>query len=183
MADSEVTQEISKEEIKISTSSEQKQEPETSVTAPQEETVTSVTEKITVTKKEEKKTPPPAPAKPAPKPEMAETVSARTISSTKSVREYTDTSHLLSDLSRDYRGTSPAVLESIATHPALYSTKYRVDKMRPHLSARSRKVIREAEDLAYTAPGLKNMLEVQYQSFCLSVLSAAWLVCAKTVVC
>ena len=196
MADSEVAQEITKEEISISTSSEQKQEQETSVTAPKEKTVTSVTEKLTVTKKEEKpKAPPPAPPKPtaeqpaaeppaakppAAEPQMAssaETVSARTMTSTKSVREYTDTSHLLSDLSRDYRGTSPAVLESIATHPALYSTRYRVDKMRPHLSARSRKVIRDAEDLAHVQPGLKNMLEVQYQYFCLSVLSAAWLLC------
>ena len=166
MADTEVAQETTKEELSISTSSEQKQEPETSVTAPQEETVTSVTEKITVTKKEEKpKTPPSAPAKPATKPQMAssaETVSSRTTTSVKSVREYTDTSHLLSDLSRDYRGTSPAVLESIATHPALYSSRYLVDRMRPHLSARSRKVIRDAEDLASVTPGLKNMLEVQY---------------------
>lgn len=165
MADAEVTQETTKEELSISTSSVKEPEPETSAAAPQEQTVSSVTEKITVTKKDTKpKTPPPAPVKPA----MASQaqVSATTTTSVKSssVREYTDTSTLLSDLSRDYRGTSPAVLESIATHPAIYSSRYMVDRMRPKLSARSRKVIREAEDLAIATPGLKHMLEVQYQS-------------------
>lgn len=165
MADADIKKDTAKEQISISTSEvqEQKQEPETSATAPQEQTVTTVTDKITVTKKEAKrKSPPPAPVKP----QMADQtqVSTTTKTSVRSFREYTDTSTLLSDLSRDYRGTSPAVLESIATHPALYSSKYLVERMRPHLSARSRKVIRDAEDLAIAAPGLKHMLEVQYHS-------------------
>lgn len=173
MADAEVTQETTQEELSISKSSVQEPQPETSAAAPQEQTVSTVTEKITVTKKETKpRTPPPAPVKPT----MAAQadVSSTTVSSVKStsVREYTDTSTLLSDLSRDYRGTSPAVLESIATHPAIYSSKYLVDRMRPRLSARSRKVIRDAEDLAIATPGLKHMLEVQYQSLfvCLCAL-------------
>ena len=167
MADAGVVQETTKEEIKTtqeeissSTPSVQEPEPETSAPVPQEQTVTSVTEKITVTKKETKAQPPPAPAKPAMTTQAAS--STRTHVKSSSVREYTDTSTLLSDLSRDYRGTSPAVLESIATHPALYSHKYLVERMRPSLSARSRKVIRDAEDLAIATPGLKHMLEVQY---------------------
>lgn len=165
---------------------------------PAEETVTAVAEQITVSKKA---SPPPqtsddtsasksetfvVPAKaPEPKPSKYETKSqtkstkssyssySRT-GSKKSFREYTDTGRLLHELSRDYRGTSPGVLENIATHPALYSKQYMPDTYRPSLSARSRKVIRDAEELALVTPGLKNMLEVQYTIWlclCLCVLS------------
>lgn len=179
MADSEVITTETSETTTIKT--------EISSEPPKEETVTSVTEKITVRKSP---IPTPAPASsvapapaPAPKPSGSETYSksvkksSSDYSSYKSgsykrqtFREYVDTNRLLSDLSRDYRGTSPAVLENIATHPALYSKQYMPDRYRPTLSARSRKVIRDAEDLALVTPGLKHMLEVQYHIWlCFSV--------------
>lgn len=144
-----------------------------------ETTVTSVTEKITVRKSASSKAGNPSKADlPGPvqepearpsgslqKPSSSKTFSFSSKSSSKqnAFREYTDATRLLSDLSRDYRGTSPAVLENIATHSAIYSSKYMPDKFNPALSARSRKVIRDAEELAVVTPGLKNMLEVRYQ--------------------
>ena len=160
MADVEVVEETTKEELEVSTSSveEQTKEQEASVQPAREETVTEVADKIPVAVPEIKAPPPPAPAKPK---MSSHTMSSSSVRS--SYREYADTSSLLSDLSRDYRGTSPAVLEGIATHPALYNHRYLVDRGRPRISARSRKVIRDAEDLAVSAPGLKHMFEVQYQ--------------------
>jgi hypothetical protein len=181
MADTEVVTQETSETTTIKT--------EISSAPPKEETVTAVTEKITV-----KKSPKPSPATtvanapaPAPKPSGTETYtksvkkSSSDYSSYKSgsskrqtFREYVDTNRLLSDLSRDYRGTSPAVLENIATHPALYSKQYMPDRYRPTLSARSRKVIRDAEDLALVTPGLKHMLEVQYHIWLCFFLSVCF---------
>lgn len=75
--------------------------------------------------------------------------------------EYGDILGVGAALAREFRGTSPSVLENIATHPLLYSPSYEPLKQ-PHLSARSRKALRDAADLAVIAPGLKNLLEVQY---------------------
>lgn len=191
MADTKITKETT--ETKTETT-------EISLVAPpSDETVTSVTEKLTV-KKSDVPIPAPktssltitstskmstvseAPA-PEPRPSASQTMPSpkntksssdysgyKTSSKRQTFREYTDTNRLLDDLCRDYRGTSPAVLESIATHPALYSKQYMPDRYRPNMSARSRKVIRDAEDLALVTPGLKHMLEVQYQMWlCLYV--------------
>ncbi|RUS81847.1 hypothetical protein EGW08_010370 [Elysia chlorotica] len=74
-------------------------------------------------------------------------------------REYASTLDIGAALSREFRGTSPSVLEKIASHPLLQSGGF--EPLRhPSLSARSRKVLRQAGDLVYTAPGLKNLLEV-----------------------
>lgn len=162
MADVEITE-------KTETTTTEKTEIST-VAPPAEQTVTSVTEKITVKKSPAPKPVSPAP-EPAPRPSGTETKPAKrsysdttykTTTKRQTFREYVDTNKLLSDLSRDYRGTSPAVLENIATHPALYSKQYMPDRYRAPLSARSRKVIRDAEELAIVTPGLKHMLEVQY---------------------
>lgn len=73
-------------------------------------------------------------------------------------RDYSDRLGI-SSLSREFRGTSPSVIENIATHPLLFSKGY--EPLRnPHLSARSKKVIRDTSDLGIYAPGLKSLLEV-----------------------
>ena len=78
-------------------------------------------------------------------------------------RDYSSAMDIGASLSREFRGTSPCVIENIASHPLLYSGGF--EPLRhPSLSARSRKVIRQASDLAYTAPGLKNLLEVCRES-------------------
>ena len=79
--------------------------------------------------------------------------------------EYLDTSCLLSDLSRDYRGTSPSVLENIATQSVAYSRALAPESYKPQLSTKSRRAIRDAEDLALTSPGLKHLLDVQYHFY------------------
>lgn len=156
----------------VETSSSEKTDIST-VAPPAEQTVTSVAEKITVKKSPAQTPVAPAP-EPAPRPSATETrpakrsysdTSYKSTTKRQTFREYVDTNRLLSDLSRDYRGTSPAVLENIATHPALYSKQYMPDRYRPSLSAKSRKVIRDAEDLALYTPGLKHMLEVQYRIY------------------
>lgn len=77
----------------------------------------------------------------------------------KSTRDHGDWLGIES-LAREFRGTSPSVLENIATHPLLFNSKY--EPLRnPGLSAKSKKAIRDASDLALTAPGLKGILEVQ----------------------
>ena len=183
MADAEkITVEI-ESNIESSVIDNQSQpEPEISTVAPPvDTTVTSVTEQIVV-----KKEKPPAPSETltvtkAPKKTTQESLSSKMASSKSykssskrtTFREYTDSSTLLSDLSRDYRGTSPAVLENIATHPVLYCRQYMPDISPTKLSARSKKVIRDAEDLARTAPGLKNMLEVQYLCYICALLLCA----------
>lgn len=70
----------------------------------------------------------------------------------------------LGDFSRTYRGTSPAVLEGIATHPLLFNKAFEPyePQRATYVSARSRKVIRDTADLAISSPGLKALLEVQY---------------------
>ena len=74
-------------------------------------------------------------------------------------RDYSSSLDIGAALSREFRGTSPSVLENIATHPLLHSGGF--EPLRhPTLSARSRKVFRQASDLVYTSPGLKNLLEV-----------------------
>jgi len=150
---------------------------------PATSTVTSVSEKIVLTKQQPRLSPAPEITVPtgsrksgksssgasvhySSSTAMSQPVSSSSRSSYKSssrtFREYTDTHNLLSDLTRDYRGTSPSVLENIATHPVLYSRQYMPEKFKPSMSARSRKVIRDAEELAHITPGLKLMLEVQY---------------------
>lgn len=157
-----------------------------------EEQITTVKEQVVVKKTSpEKPSPAPAPApsptpvsksdqaetrprkpKSQPSPKVAEyTSSTRTPSSKssygKSSRgEYGDYLGVGAALAREFRGTSPSVLENISTHPLLYSPKYEPLKQ-PHLSARSRKVLRDAADLAVIAPGLRNLLEVQYHFFIL----------------
>lgn len=73
-------------------------------------------------------------------------------------REYGDRLGIAS-LTRDFRGTSPSVIENIATHPLLYSSAYEPIK-NPRLSARSKKVLRATCDLGIVAPGLRSLLEV-----------------------
>ncbi|GFS03452.1 catchin protein [Elysia marginata] len=74
-------------------------------------------------------------------------------------RDYNSSLDIGASLSREFRGTSPSVIENIATHPLLHSGGF--EPLRhPTLSARSRKAFRDASDLVYTAPGLKNLLEV-----------------------
>lgn len=69
-----------------------------------------------------------------------------------------DFSDILGSMSREFRGTSPAVLENISCHPLLYKT-YDMP-INPKLSARSKKVIRDASELGQFSPGLKTLLEV-----------------------
>lgn len=82
-------------------------------------------------------------------------------SSSSQPREYRDYTERLgiASLSREFRGTSPSVIENIATHPLLFSPGYEPIR-NPHLSARSKKVLRETSELGVVAPGLKALLEV-----------------------
>ena len=154
-----------------------------------EEQITTVKEQVVVKKTSPEK-PAPAPAPPPPNPvstsdqetrprkskkqpspKIAEYSSkkpstTKTSYSKSSRGEYGDYLGVGAALAREFRGTSPSVLENISTHPLLYSPKYEPLKQ-PHLSARSRKVLRDAADLAVVAPGLKNLLEVQYHFFIL----------------
>ncbi|XP_056018117.1 uncharacterized protein LOC130054023 [Ostrea edulis] len=95
------------------------------------------------------------------------TTTRKTVSTSKKTVQY-QADDILGDLSRNYRGTSPAVLEGIAHHPALFSRAY--EPVNPRLSAKSKKIIRDTADLAIFSPGLKNLLEVEY-----SDLTSRWL--------
>lgn len=143
---------------------------EVSAPAPAAATVTSV--KSTIKKNATKSAPQNIKeAEPEPTPTSKSSVktsssttssSKKTVSSTKKTVQY-QTDDILGDLSRNYRGTSPAVLEGIAHHPALFSRVY--DPVNPRLSSKSKKIIRETADLALFSPGLKNLLEVEYTDF------------------
>lgn len=86
------------------------------------------------------------------------TSSAASFSSRLTPHRSTDFSDVLGSMTREFRGTSPAVLENISCHPLLYR-QYEAP-VNPKLSARSKKVIRDASDLALFSPGLKSLLEV-----------------------
>lgn len=138
--------------------------------------VTTIKEQVVI-KKTQPATPPPAePAETRPrKPKSqtptissdkgseyksnVQTTKVATTKKTKAPRDYGDRLTLES-LSREFRGTSPSVLENIATHPLLFERSFEPLR-RPHLSAKSKKVIRDTADLALFAPGLKSLLEVQ----------------------
>lgn len=86
------------------------------------------------------------------------TSSAASFSSRLTPHRSTDFADVLGSMTREFRGTSPAVLENISCHPLLYR-QYEAP-VNPKLSARSKKVIRDASDLALFSPGLKSLLEV-----------------------
>ena len=86
------------------------------------------------------------------------TSSAASFTSRVTPHRSTDFADLLGSMSREFRGTSPAVLENISSHPLLY--RQYESTVNPKLSARSKKVIRDAADLALFSPGLKLLLEV-----------------------
>jgi hypothetical protein len=134
-----------------------------SIPAPAAATVTSVrsTVKANVSKPE----PPVKEVSDVPK--KTTTTTKKTVSTSRKTVQY-QSDDILGDLSRNYRGTSPAVLEGIAHHPALFSRAY--EPVNPRLSAKSKKVIRDTADLAIFSPGLKNLLEVEY-----SDLTSRWL--------
>lgn len=143
---------------------------EVSSPAPIAATVTAVrsTVKANVTKNEPQKIKEAA-AEPTPKKKSSITTSSsstssgkKTVSTSKKTVQY-QSDDILGDLTRSYRGTSPAVLEGIAHHPALFSRAY--EPVNPRLSAKSKKIIRETSDLAIFSPGLKNLLEVEYSDF------------------
>ena len=111
------------------------------------------------------------PSKPSPSPETrphsSKSSKAADYSSTKSstssynMSSYGD--HLgVGALAREFRGTSPSVIENIATHPLLFEPHYEPLR-KPKLSARSKKALRDTADLAVLIPGLRNLLEVQYR--------------------
>jgi len=147
-----------------------------------EEQITTVKEQVVVKKTSPEKPTPvsksdqvetrPRKPKSQPSPKVADYASTKASSYKSSRGEYGDYLGVGAALAREFRGTSPSVLENISTHPLLYSPKYEPLKQ-PHLSARSRKVLRDAADLAVIAPGLRNLLEVQYHfyfvPFCLSL--------------
>lgn len=98
-------------------------------------------------------------------------ISTRTTTTRSSAIRTTDYESNIGQLTKDYRGTSPAVLEGIASQPILYSKAF--DKIgNTRLSARSRKILRDTTDLALVAPGLKNLLEVGFT--CLIVLQSSY---------
>lgn len=94
-----------------------------------------------------------------------------------SVGRSSDYESTIGQLTRDYRGTSPAVLEGIASHPILYSKTFDSKIGRQKLSARSKKILRDTSDLAIVAPGLKNLLEVGYNLIVLLQSSKLLLCC------
>lgn len=98
-------------------------------------------------------------------PKMSGQTTRTSKTSVKRSSEYEST---IGQLTRDYRGTSPAVLEGIASHPVLYSKAFESTVGRPRLSARSKKIIRDTTDLALVAPGLKSLLEVGYYVNCVA---------------
>lgn len=144
---------------------------EVSTPAPTAATVTSVrsTVKANATKNEPQNIKEAA-AQPTPTKKSSITTSSssttssgkKTVSTSKKTVQY-QSDDILGDLTRNYRGTSPAVLEGIAHHPALFSRAY--EPVNPRLSAKSKKIIRETSDLAIFSPGLKNLLEVEYSDF------------------
>ena len=77
-------------------------------------------------------------------------------------------SDYMADFSSDYSGMSSSVLENISTHPVLLSRTYQYETPAYKLSARSKKVMREASDLGASSPGLKAMFEVEYFPFTIS---------------
>lgn len=103
-------------------------------------------------------------------PKMSDTSRITKTTRTSSIRT-ADYESTVGQLTKDYRGTSPAVLEGIASQPVLYSKAF--DKIgQQKLSARSRKILRDTTDLALVAPGLKNLLEVGFT--CLIVLQSSY---------
>lgn len=164
--------------------------------APVETTVTTVKEQVTVTRKKE--TAKPNPAEPVKmQPSQSKTSSHIKSSSHGSSKSQTTvklsagsglTSKYSSGGSKytvptsrastrlDYeeylqeyhRGTSPAVIEGISTHPLLYG-KHFEPLRNPKLSARSKKVLRDTADLGIISPGLRALLEVSTSSFVISL--------------
>lgn len=139
---------------------ESPQPPPLDTPSPQEATITEV--------KSQAK----AKTNPAPKSETAPaetkthtTKKTTTSSSTKTSSRSSGYGDYLDDFSRQYRGASPAVIESIITHPVLFSRSFQYEPRSTKLSARSKRVIRDSSDLALVSPGLKGLLEVQYLNF------------------
>lgn len=143
--------------------------PVISAPAPQEDVVTTVKEQVTV----KKSAPKPVPA-PVPEPETRPRQSKGSKTSTKTsttkssstvkgsrVKSSSGYPSYYSDLQKEFHGVTPSVLDNIGSHPLLFSRAYEPSRY-PGLSARSRKFIREAADLACVSPGLKNLLEVMY---------------------
>lgn len=172
--------------------------PTVSAPAPSEQ-VTQVKSTVTVKKAEAKKEPSkttttttkttskkaePKPSKTSSstKSSSSKTTSSKSSSKTSSSRtgdsSYTSRSYKKDYLSdpfddRSVRARSP-VVETILSHPLLFSQRFQPTKFSGKMSARSRKVIRDSQDMTASSPGLRALLEVWFIPFSIFMCSCCF---------